>query len=73
MQAADARGRRISTLRLATEFPVAFLKGYVVRRYALYGAFGLTLATIYAFGRFLRLAKIRAAGRPDGDQGARRP
>ena len=63
MQAADARGRRISTLRLVAEFPVSFLKGYVLRRYALYGAFGFTLAMVFAFGRFLRLAKMRAAQR----------
>jgi len=63
MQAANARGRRVSALRLAAEFPLAFLKGYVVRRYALYGAFGITLAAVYAFSRFLRLAKIDAAAR----------
>jgi hypothetical protein len=61
MQAADAQGRRISMLRLVAEFPVSFLKGYVVRRYALYGGFGFTLAMVFAFGRFLRLAKMRAA------------
>jgi glycosyltransferase involved in cell wall biosynthesis len=59
MQAADAAGRRISTLRLVAEFPVSFLKGYVLRRYALYGAFGFTLAMTFAFLRFLRLAKMR--------------
>jgi glycosyltransferase involved in cell wall biosynthesis len=67
MQAANAKGRRVGALRLAVEFPLAFLKGYVVRRYALYGAFGITLATVYAFGRFLRLAKIQAAGRSAGE------
>lgn len=60
MQASDAKGRRISALRLVMEFPLSFLKGYLLRRYALYGAFGFTLAMVHAFGRFIRVAKMRA-------------
>jgi glycosyltransferase involved in cell wall biosynthesis len=63
MQADDmaARGRRIARWRLATEFPFAFLKAYVVRRYALYGWWGLVISTNFAYTRFLRLAKAYEA------------
>jgi F0F1-type ATP synthase assembly protein I len=69
MQAADAHGRHVSAFRLALEFPSSFLKGYLLRRYALYGTFGLTLATVFAFGRFLRLAKMRAAAQMAAQHG----
>ena len=54
-----ATGRRVSTLRLIIEFPLSFLKAYVVRRYFLYGAWGFILAMTHAQMRFLRLAKLR--------------
>lgn len=57
----DARGRRIPRWRLAAEFPFAFLKAYVARRYALYGWWGLVIAANYAYSRFLRVAKAYEA------------
>lgn len=44
-------------LRLATEFPFAFLKCYVLRGYALRGMRGFVYSMNYAFGRFVRIAK----------------
>lgn len=63
MQAEDmaARGRRIGRWRLATEFPLAFLKAYLLRRYALYGWWGLVISTNFAYTRFLRVAKVYEA------------
>ncbi|WP_210200521.1 glycosyltransferase family 2 protein [Cohaesibacter celericrescens] len=52
------RGRHISRWRLLTEFPLAFLKGYVLRRQFIYGFWGMALAYNYAFSRFLRVAKM---------------
>ena len=43
--------------RLFVEFPVAFFKAYVMRRYFLRGIRGHTSAMSYAFFRYLRLAK----------------
>uniref|UniRef100_UPI003BA8AFE2 glycosyltransferase family 2 protein n=1 Tax=Stappia sp. TaxID=1870903 RepID=UPI003BA8AFE2 len=59
MQADDLeqRGRRLARWRIPGEFPLAFLKAYVLRRYALYGWWGLVIATNYAYSRFLRVAK----------------
>ncbi|QDG79277.1 glycosyltransferase family 2 protein [Labrenzia sp. PHM005] len=63
MQVADmrARGRKLSRLRLLTEFPVSFFKGYFARRYWKYGWWGVILAINYAHGRFLRIAKAYEA------------
>lgn len=63
MQVADmaVHKRAIPKWRLATEFPLAFLKAYVARRYALYGWWGLIIATNYAYSRFLRIAKAYEA------------
>jgi glycosyltransferase involved in cell wall biosynthesis len=63
MQVADmqARGRHLPRLRLLTEFPVSFLKGYFIRRYRKYGWWGVILAINYAHGRFLRVAKAYEA------------
>ncbi len=59
MQAADmaGRGRRVPRWRLASEFPLAFLKAYVLRRYALYGWWGVVISVNFAYTRFLRVAK----------------
>jgi glycosyltransferase involved in cell wall biosynthesis len=58
-QAADlaARGRHVPTWRLFVEFPVAFLKAYVVRRHCLRGVYGVMTAMNYAYFRWLRVAK----------------
>ncbi|WP_108819674.1 glycosyltransferase family 2 protein [Pseudovibrio sp. Alg231-02] len=59
MQVQDmiSRGRRISPLRLLTEFPLAFLKSYFIRRGVFYGLWGIVDAHNYAYSRFVRLAK----------------
>jgi glycosyltransferase involved in cell wall biosynthesis len=60
MQADDmmARGKRVMGLRLAIEFPINFFKAYVFRRYMFRGTRGFNYAMIYAFSRFIRLAKL---------------
>lgn len=80
-QVADmrARGRRIGKWRLVFEFPVCFLKAYVLRRSFLHGWWGWVIAINYAFSRHLRLAKayeaelLQAAGRRDGARGRAAP
>lgn len=44
-------------LRLAIEFPMAFLKVYFMRGYVTRGRRGFIYAIAYAFGRFVRIAK----------------
>lgn len=62
MQAADmhARGRTPNWLglRLITEFPIAFLKSYILRGDILRGRNGFSNAMLYAFSRFARVAKV---------------
>ncbi|MFE1598432.1 glycosyltransferase family 2 protein [Methylobacterium sp. ID0610] len=45
--------------RLVVEFPFYFLRFYFLRRLFLAGTDGFAMATILAFGRFLRIAKMR--------------
>lgn len=52
-----ARGKHIPTWRLFFEFPLQFLKAYVIRRHALRGTYGFITAMNFAFYRFLRVAK----------------
>lgn len=63
MQVTDmrARGRKLPRTRLVTEFPVSFLKAYLVRKYWKYGWWGFILAVNYAHARFLRVAKAYEA------------
>ncbi|ACT59263.1 glycosyltransferase family 2 protein [Hirschia baltica] len=63
MQAEDMikKGRKPSVLRLLTEPMTAFLKSMFLRRYVLFGVNGFTESVIYAFARFIRLAKAREA------------
>ncbi len=63
MQASDmlAKGRKPSILRLLTEPTTAFLKSMLLRRYILFGVQGFNESIIYAFARFIRLAKAREA------------
>ena len=56
-----ARGREIPSWRLLTEFPMAFFKGYFLRKQCLYGLWGVVLAYEYAFSRHLRVAKMYEA------------
>lgn len=60
MQVQDliARGKTLSKWRLITEFPLSFLKAYFIRRYALYGFWGVSISVSYAYSRFLRVAKF---------------
>lgn len=53
----DARGERLSGLRLVLEFPSAFVKAYIGRRHLLRGRYGFMTAMNFAFYRYLRLAK----------------
>ncbi len=61
MQAEDmlAKGRYPSTLRMISEPITAFLKSMLLRRYILFGLNGFTESVIYAFARYIRLAKAR--------------
>ncbi|MBA5778303.1 glycosyltransferase family 2 protein [Stappia sp. F7233] len=75
MQVADlgARGRNLPRWRLLSEFPFAFFKAYVARRYALYGWWGLVIAVNYAYSRFLRVAKAYEADLGRANSGGRPP
>ena len=52
-----ARGVSLPTGRIFVEFPLAFLKAYLVRRHVLRGAYGFLTAMNYAIARHLRVAK----------------
>jgi glycosyltransferase involved in cell wall biosynthesis len=58
-QVADliARGKSPSLWRLVFEFPLAFLKAYILRRHFIRGAYGFMTAMNFAFYRYLRMAK----------------
>ncbi|AEV39834.1 Beta 1,4 glucosyltransferase (plasmid) [Pseudovibrio sp. FO-BEG1] len=60
MQVRDmiSRGRQVSKFRLLSEFPISFLKSYILRRGFLYGLWGVVDAHNYAYSRFIRLAKF---------------
>jgi glycosyltransferase involved in cell wall biosynthesis len=53
----DAKGRKLSGLRLILEFPLAFLKAYILRRHFVRGLYGFMTAMNYAYFRYLRGAK----------------
>lgn len=59
MQAADLekRGITLPAWRIFFEFPLSFLKAYLVRRHFVRGIYGFMTAMNYAFSRHLRLAK----------------
>lgn len=61
MQALDAftKGKNVSIFKLLITPILAFLKGYFIRRYFIYGLNGLIYSYIFAFGRTLKMAKIR--------------
>jgi glycosyltransferase involved in cell wall biosynthesis len=58
-QAADLKARSIylPVWRLYTEFPLAFLKAFLLRRHILRGSYGFLTAMNYAISRHLRIAK----------------
>jgi glycosyltransferase involved in cell wall biosynthesis len=53
----ENRGKRLSTWRIFTEFPLSFLKAYVGRRHFVRGVYGFMTATNFAYFRWLRVAK----------------
>jgi glycosyltransferase involved in cell wall biosynthesis len=52
-----SRGVGLSSMRLWVEFPLAFFKAYIIRRYILRGRYGFMASMNYAFYRHLRIAK----------------
>lgn len=56
-----ARGRNPSALSLLLTPPLAFFKSLVLRRAFVYGIDGVIMSYMYAFQRFIRLAKAREA------------
>ncbi|MBM0206892.1 glycosyltransferase family 2 protein [Micromonospora sp. STR1s_5] len=56
-------------VRLLTEMPLSFLKFYFGRRLFLAGLDGVAMASVLAFGRFLRIAKMRERRRKEALQG----
>lgn len=59
MQAQDLLGRGVCLprWRLYAEFPISFFKGYFLRGYIFRGSRGFSYAVVYAFSRFVRIAK----------------
>jgi glycosyltransferase involved in cell wall biosynthesis len=60
-----ASGRKISNLRIGSEFFFALAKAFFIRRYFIFGFDGFIDSMIFAFGRFMRLAKAREKERED--------
>lgn len=59
----NERGADVSLLRIWLEFPLAFLKAYILRRHFLGGGYGFLIAMNYAMFRHLRVAKYYEAKR----------
>lgn len=61
MQADDAfkKGKNVSTWKILITPFFAFFKAYFVRRYFIYGLDGLIYSYVFAFGRTIRIVKIR--------------
>jgi glycosyltransferase involved in cell wall biosynthesis len=59
MQARDLiqKEKHIGTIHILVEFPLAFIKAYFFRRYFIYGLAGFIDSVVFAFTRFLRVAK----------------
>lgn len=53
----DSR-RKLSRLRIFFEFPHAFLKSYIFRKYIFRGTFGFLISINYAYYRTIRIAMI---------------
>lgn len=51
--------RKVSNLRMLLEIPVWFIKAFFIRRYFVFGMDGFVDSVIFAFARFLKLAKAR--------------
>lgn len=48
-----------SKWRIYLEFPLYFFKAFFIRRYFVFGYYGFVDSMIFAFARFLRMAKVR--------------
>lgn len=59
----EQRGKRLPGWRLFVEFPLAFLKSYLLRRQFMGGRYGFLIAMNYAYFRHLRVAKHYEARR----------
>jgi hypothetical protein len=61
MQALDSfnKGKKPHMLKILITPFFAFFKGYFIRRYFIYGFNGLIYSYIFAFGRTVKLVKIR--------------
>lgn len=57
VQDLENRGKKLGTWRIITEFPLAFLRAYIVRRHFVRGVYGIITAMNFAFYRWLRVAK----------------
>lgn len=55
------KGKKISNVRIIFELFATFLKAFFIRRYFVFGINGFVDSVIFAFARFLRLAKTREA------------
>lgn len=55
------RGKKVPSWRIFVEFPTAFLKAYILRRYFTNGRYGFLMAMNYAIFRYLRIAKYHEA------------
>lgn len=53
------QGKNPSNIRIATEMIWWFFKAFFIRRYFVFGFDGFVDSMIFAFARFLRLAKLR--------------
>lgn len=51
--------RKLSLIRIAFELPLCFFKAFILRRYFVFGFDGFVDSIIFAFARFIRLAKAR--------------
>lgn len=56
-------GRDISNLRVFLEFFLCLFKAFIIRRYFVFGFDGFIDSMVFAFARFLRLAKAREMNR----------
>lgn len=60
-----ASGKNYSKIRIFTEFPLQFFKYYFGKKYVFNGYYGFIVSVIYAFFRFVRIAKYMEAKRTE--------
>ena len=61
--ALSQKKRKVSQVRIALELPFWFFKAFIIRRYFIFGFDGFVDSMIFAFARFIRLAKLREESR----------